>query len=236
VNTVGLTTIENLRMHVLRDSEDASADEKLVFYGEAMSQEVIDWCEREFLPDPAPPGEGDPDPDPVDRVFAYDGSGNLDLAPYDLRDVDTVTIDDQSGSTRELAVSEYRLNPRGRTREGTYLEIGLPGLFLPRWTGFDWTVTISGFWGMVAVPKPVELAVLVAVDDIMDNPASAASQQLGGYQHVAEQFDPVFDTSNRGGLPRAALRALRRYKRNRTLNSVQIVNHAQHIQSALPLP
>lgn len=216
---VGLTTLGALRLHVLRDSQDDSADDKLILYGETMSDRIADHCSREFLPDPA-----SDDDDPVSRVFAYDGSGSLDLRPYDLREVETITLytDRAAGSQQELTASQFQLAPAGRAKGGTYLSVDLllPTL-VPLYAGFGWQVTIEGRWGMATVPRPIELAVWVAVDNVMKNPGSLASQQLGGYQ-VLPDVALSFEQDPRGGLPRDAIYACAPYRRRRRVGSVAL--------------
>lgn len=217
---VGLTTLENLRLHVLRNAGDDSADDKLTLYGEAMSDRVTDYCAREFLPDPAPAE----DAEPVDRVFNYDGSGVVDLRPYDLREIDTITFytDRDEGSQQELTAAQYRLSPAGRAKGGTYLalDVLLPTLS-PLYYGFGWEVTISGLWGMEAVPRPIELAVLIAVDNVMKNPGSWASEQIGGFT-VAPDVALSFEQDPRGGLPRDAIYACAPYRRRKRVGSVAL--------------
>lgn len=216
---VGLTTLGRLRLHVHRDSQDDSADDKLIMYGEAMSDRVADFCAREFLPDPA-----DDDDDPVERTFAYDGSGSLDLRPYDLREVESIRLytDRGTGSEQTLTASQYQLVPMGRAKGGTYLSVDLllPTL-TPLYAGFGWQVTIEGRWGMATVPKPVELAVWVAVDNVMKNPGSWASQQLGGYQ-VLPDVPLTYEQDPRGGLPRESVYACAPYRRRRRIGSVAL--------------
>lgn len=216
---VGLTTLAALRLHVLREEDDSSADEKLIMYGEAMSERVADFCAREFLPDPA-----SDDDDPVSRTFAYDGSGSLDLRPYDLREVEAITLysDRAAGSQQTLTTDQYRLRPSGRAKGGTYLSLDLvlPTL-TPLYAGFEWEVTIEGRWGMAAVPKAIELAVWVAVDNVMKNPGSWASQQLGGYI-VQPDVPLTYEQDPRGGLPRDSVYACVPYRRKKRIGSVAL--------------
>lgn len=217
---VGLTTLEALRLHVLRNDADATQDAKLTAYGEALSERVKDMCPREFVADPA-----SEDDEPVARDFFYDGSGLLDLAPYDLRELTAISINPELDTAVDLATTEYRLNPRNGTRQGTYLSLDL---IVPRHRAlvreFDWTVRVTGRWGMAEVPKAVELAVWIAVDEAIKNPGSYATQQLGGYTITEQQPNLDFDADARGALPRAALWALAPYRRRRgrRINSVQL--------------
>lgn len=235
---VGLTSLRHLRLHVLRDSSDDTADEKLLMYGEMMSERVADYCAREFLPVNAD------DEDALERVFPYDGSGNLNLRPYDLRVTDTdhlptVTLfTDRDASVQlELTRSQYELVPRGGARGGTYLSLDLPLPAFPTidrvafpssqplYYGFDWQVSVAGWWGMAQVPKAVELAVLIAVDETMKQSGAWIGQTVGGYTQTPD-IVTGFDDVDRGGLPRTALWALNRYRRKKRIASIRFRNPA----------
>ena len=84
---VGLTTLESLRRWVLRSDEDDSKDDKLTEYGEVFSERVTDYCQRQLVADPATDED-----DPVAHVFSYDGSGSVDLSPYELRKSDDLEV------------------------------------------------------------------------------------------------------------------------------------------------
>lgn len=219
-DTVGLTTLRSLRRWVLRDATDDSKDDKLVEYGEAFSLRVSQYCRRQFQPDPATDLD-----DPVEHVFSYDGSGLLDLKPYELRVSNDLEIklytDRDTGLQQTLDATDYRLLPVGGNPQGTYQAVSLilPSLAEERY-GFGWQVTITGRWGMAAVPKTVELAVWICVDDAMKNPGSFASQQLNGYLVQTDNVDPSFDFDDRGSLPRGAMRALAPYRRRRRLGTL----------------
>lgn len=224
-----LTTIERLRAHVLRDPADSSEDEKLAMYAEMMSERVTDYCQRQFLPSPA-----SDDDEPVTIVFPYDGDGGIDFSPYEVRSVTDVTLisDNPDGTSRPLTTAEYKLAPRGANKYGTYLTMDLIEPPLPlawqlqgfRDAGFLWEVHVTGYYGMAVVPKQIELAVLIAVDDVMKNPASWATQQMGGYAVTPQIMDGGFDNSDRGGLPRAAIWACAPFRRRRTIRSVALVS------------
>lgn len=232
-DTIGLTTLQALRLHVLRDSSDDSADEKLTLYGEMMSERVTEYCQRQFLPDPASGGDA-----PVDHLFAYDGGGSVDLSPYELRASEDLVVklytDRDASLQQTVPVSNYKLSPRGATRQGTYLGLDLQPFMLsgspfgfaanvtPLFDDFEWQITVTGRWGMAAVPRPVELAVLIAVDAIMVNPGSMASQDLGGYTIQPQILDSSYDLDARGGLPRDALFALAPYRRRKRVGSIQL--------------
>lgn len=146
------------------------------------------------------------------RVFEYDGSGVLDLRPYDLRELAAVTLytDLDVAQQHALTDDEYRLRPAGRARGGTFLKISLP---TPRVReseyGFGWQVTVSGLWGMTAVPGSVKLACKQWVENIVKNPGAFASQTMAGYTVV-----PELDIgARRAGMPPAVRHRLERWCR-----------------------
>lgn len=224
-DTVGLTSLESLRRWCLRDGDDTSQDDKLLEYGQAFSDRVTDWCKRQFLPDPLTDDE-----DPVDHVFAYDGSGRLDFGEYDLRMSDDLVVmlytDRDVSLQRTLTSDDFRLAPRGGNRQGTYEGIDLIAPRIgPEHQGFGWEVTVTGRWGMAAVPRPVQMAVWICVENAMRNPGGWQSQQYGSYTLVADQ--PLdADVDPRGSMPRQAYSLLKPYRRTRRTGTIKAIRPA----------
>lgn len=221
-NQVGITTIESLRRWCLRDDQDYSQDAKLTEYGLVFSDRVTDWCRRQFVPEPLTDSD-----DPIDHVFAYDGAGRLDFGSYELRLSDDLAVklytDRDVSLQRTLTSTEYELAPRGGTRQGTYEGIDLvTPLLEPLHYGFGWQVTITGRWGMAAVPRPVQMAVWICVENAMKNPGGWQSQQYGSYTVVADQ--PLdADLDPRGSMPRQAYSLLKPYRRTRKTGTIRAV-------------
>jgi hypothetical protein len=219
--TIGLTNLESLRRWCLRDEDDDSQDAKLIEYGLIFSDRVSEWCDRQFAPDPA--SGSDP---PVDRVFAYDGSGRLDLNPYELRASNDLVIklytDRDASLQRTLLSAEYALAPRGGNKIGTYegVDLIIPTLG-PAHYGFGWQVTVTGRWGAATVPRTVQMAVWICVDNAMKNPGGWQTQQYGGYTVVPDS--PLdADQDPRGSMPRQALWMLKPYKRTKRTGTITV--------------
>lgn len=154
-------------------------DERLNLLIPASEDAVEGYCAREFSPT-----------EDQEREFVYDGNGFLTLDPYELRSITTITWDALSvaGTFEDVATSDYRL--RGRTKQGTYLWLGLARirrygepLFdpLPRNLS-DAVVKITGDWGCATVPSQVITATLIVVTNQLENPSSAAARSVGGVE------------------------------------------------------
>lgn len=147
------------------------------------------------------------------RTFQYAGAGFLDLEPYDLRELATVTLytDLDASLHDELASTAYRLDPTGGfPGSGTYLGLRVPYPAIEEAAfGFGWQATVVGRWGMAAIPGGVKLAAKIWVDNLVRNPAAAASHSMNGYTIV-----PELDTDERrAGMPPAARYRLERWIR-----------------------
>ena len=168
------------------------------------------------------------------RIFDYDGSGFLDLSPYDLRELDEIVLYTDRATTLQvtLAAANYRLHPTGRARGDTYLGILLPtpAQHEPEF-GFGWQVTVTALWGMAAVPGGVKLACKEWVENIVKNPGQYASHSMSGYAVV-----PELDLSaRRAGMPPGVRYRLERFRRS-TRPGIEVVrfHHPDTVQPAVP--
>lgn len=208
--TKSLVTIEEARAYVWRDENDATRDGVLVDAINLVSPAIWTHCEREFK-----------DAGAATRTFALkvrvmNGSrvGWIDLAPYDLRSATAVKLytDQPAASQQTLTVDEYRLRPVGGALGGTYLEIiTVEPTASEEQLGFGWEATVTGNWGMSAVPNDVKLAALEWIKNIAENPGSYASVDAGGFPIV-----PAIDVSpaGRAGMPPSVRYRLRDYCRS----------------------
>lgn len=147
------------------------------------------------------------------RSFRYNGSGALDLSPFDLRELYSVTLytDLDEPEHDLLESSSYRLSPVGGTPAGTWLALALPVPALDEAAyGFGWETTVLGRWGMLEVPGSVKLAAKIWVDNIVKNPAQAASETLNGYS----VFPEVDEEGRRAGMPPASRYRLDKWARH----------------------
>jgi hypothetical protein len=213
-----LTTVENARLLLSRSSSTSPPErDRLQLLINAYSRQIRLYTGRQFVP-----GE-----DGAAKKFRYEGSGNLSLSPWELRSVTSVTLYTDLPQTGwhpllEQAVdveSEFRLEPRQQTIDGTYLWMVLPliGMYSPlvpeplitrRDRGHQ--VTVVGDWGVGSVPGDVELACMIAVANAHRNPAAFQSMATGGIQFT----EPIEAGDSAGmALPKDARALLSAYKR-----------------------
>lgn len=215
--TRALVGLEEARLFVLRRSADRTRDELLIDAINDVSGAIWDYCQREFKPTAINAA----------RIFNYDGQGKLDLAPYDLRALTSVKLYTDLASAQQVTLtgSQYRLEPRGGSRAGTYLAVALPyPSYVETTYGFGWQVTVTGDWGMAETPYAVKLACKQWVDNLVKNPGSWASSEYNGYS-VQPEFD---EPGRRAGMPPAVRHRLEPWRRNRrsALRSVRLANDA----------
>ena len=169
-----------------------------------------------------------------ERVFEYDGSGQLDLRPYDLRELGAITLytDLEASQQDELVTGDYRLRPPGRARGGTYLSIGIPTPnVVEAEYGYGWQVTIRGLWGMAEVPGAVAFACKQWVKNIFENPGSYATHSMSGYTVTPD----VGFVGTGAGMPRAVEHRLQRWKRpDRSPIQVVRFRHPDSEQPGVP--
>jgi hypothetical protein len=230
LNTNALTTIDKARIWVKRQTGSNAQDDILVGAINGVSTAIESYCLREFHPTPALDSGT-----PVTRRFLYGGKGWLSLAPYELRSLggagfggtgSIVLYSDLPSSAQDMLAAgtssvegEYRLGPRQKTRQGTYLWMtaprywGYPVLnrsWLPSGSyGLESEVTISGYWGMTTIPADVEMACWIAIANVCRNPEGFATRNLGELTFS----EPAEVTDQQEALPLSARLYLRAYKR-----------------------
>jgi hypothetical protein len=222
LNPNALTSLHRARSYVLGSATQDSADDELVFLINWASEAIENYTKREFVPTNAL-DENDAPVAAATRKFDYAGGGFLNLSPYELRNVTSITLYSDLTTTQELvAATDYRLEPRGRTEQGTYLAVELiPGSRWHTTYDFGYEVEIVGDWGMASVPADVEGACLIMIKDLRMNPGAFGSYNVGPVQ-VSER-DTVF-TVPVGSVPPGARRALAPYLRYRSLGTISLSN------------
>jgi hypothetical protein len=204
-----LVSIEDARRYVYRDEDDTSRDEILIDAVNLVSSSIETHCEREFAIVSGTPIRTFP----LRRKMVNGADvGWIDLAPYDLRSATVVKLytDLPSPSQQTLTADEYRLRPVGGALGGTYLEILTVELTAAEeQPGFEWEATVTGSWGMAAVPDDVQSACLQWIDNIVKNPGSFSSNAMSGYVVTPE----VDFTAARAGMPPAVRHRLHPYRR-----------------------
>ena len=194
-----------------RATGNALADDNnlLALAIDGVTQDIINYTERE----PFDPTDTNAD---LARTFEYDGSGFLNLAPYDLRSITSITLAGQTlTATTGAGDGDYVAMPRNKNRWGTYDYLILRGYFKLGPSHFlsspilrTRDIVITGKWGMPAVPKEMELACLIAVDDHYRNPEQAEQRGSGEFQLVEAPRTP-----GSGGLPQGAIDKLEPLRR-----------------------
>jgi hypothetical protein len=208
-----LTSVQKTQIWLRRQraTGNSAADDAnlLAITIDGISAAIILHTEREFF-DPTGSDED------LARTFEYDGSGFLNLAPYDLRSITSVTLAGQTlTATTGAGDGDYVPMPRNKNRWGTYDYLTIRGYFKLGPSHFlsspilkTRDVVITGKWGMTAVPADVELACLIAVDDHYRNPEQAEQRGSGEFQLVEAPRVP-----GSGGLPQGALDKLEPFRR-----------------------
>lgn len=149
------------------------------------------------------------------KKFRYDGSGILNLSPYELRAATEIKLysDLETGAQQVLtpqtpsAAGQYRLEPRQKTVQQTYRWLVLPTFELPRTAlATEREVSITGDWGIGSVPADVEFACLRTVAHWYRNPEGFASRSLGELA-----VSDAIDTDDEA-LPRSARLLLSPYR------------------------
>jgi len=176
-----LVTLDDARGFLSLADTDTNEDEALVQLIEAASLAIMSWTTRQFAPATN-----------ETRTFDYDGSGFLNLADNDLREVTSVTI----GTTHPhvLEPREYALRPKpAKHGVHTFIEFRHRGHHphpRPHLYGLDFVgdpvddlgteVTITGSWGFAAVPRDVRMATMMQV----------AAWQRGGRMAFTRAYNP----------------------------------------------
>lgn len=201
-----LTTLANVREHLTIAAAQTGKDTLISNLISRASLAIMDYTEREFITDPALT---------TTRKFVYYGGGRLNLAPYDLQSVSTITIDTDGTSPADTALTadQYRLFPR-QPRHGVYTSIELRGLGPGvRDSSVDYTPTreleIAGTWGFASIPEDVEEACILMVAHLYRHFAQAYSTS-----GIGDELDLAAE--GRREMPFAAKEILRRYRRGIT--------------------
>jgi hypothetical protein len=186
----------------------------------AYSNAVRRYCDRQFVgKNPGP----EFDPNSTSTIsYEYDGNGYLNLGPWEARQVVSVTLDGKSLPLYNALAptsESYSPTPRQQTTEGTFLSIALPrrerssGSYVGHYGtafvggGYCGIVDVVAKWGVVDLPRDVELATCIAVGNAYRNPEGAASRSVG-------EFSMVEVSGNGANLPQDSRALLAPYQRS----------------------
>lgn len=151
---IDLTTRAAVRTFLQKPAADTNQDALIDTLITAASRAIGNYAQREFVPTAS-----------ATRQFLLRGGYTLDLAPYDLRTVTTITLDPDLPVAEQttLTTADYKLRPKPAV-DGTYQQIRLN--VTPRDTPgkpSDREVAISGAWGFAAIPEDVSDACIKTV-------------------------------------------------------------------------
>ena len=155
---MSLTTRAKVREHLqIVDDGDTSTDDLIDALVIAVSEHVSRYCDREFESSGATP---------LTRTFLHEGSGLVNLAPFDAREVSAVT----AGGV-ELAEDDWTEWPIPQ-RDGVISHLLLPDV------GRREKVEVTGLWGWPAVPASVERAATIGVAYMLRTTSQWMSNEL----------------------------------------------------------
>jgi hypothetical protein len=154
-----LCTLANVREALELPTADTTRDNLIQSLISDLSRAIIREYDREFAPAAT-----------ATRRFQVPvGSLYLDLAPYDLRTVTSLTMNPEtSGGTALTAVTDYQLMPVV-IQQGTYQGVRFSNRITSLHTSqtaqdYGYTlVDINGAWGFASVPDDVKRACVIAV-------------------------------------------------------------------------
>ena len=147
-----LCTLEQVRAFLVKPTGDTGQDTLIGELITRASALIAEHVERELTPTAD-----------ATRQFYYDGSGYLNLVPYDLRSVTSITFDVEDGeSNTELTAAEYRLLPKPAP-DGVYNAIRFQVYRASSSTWPQRTIAIRGAWGFEEVPVVAQDAAIKTV-------------------------------------------------------------------------
>lgn len=148
-----LITLEQARRYLQKEGGKRGQDQEISDAITEASRQIMQFCEREFTPPVAA----------ATRRFRLELEDPLsvDLCPFDLRSVTSVTLHPEASTPKVLAASEYQLEPLdGYYPYGVYNRILLSRLTVvvsQHTINFGHAlVDVGGAWGFLTVPEDVQ--------------------------------------------------------------------------------
>lgn len=165
-----LTDLNSVRLFMQKGTAGANTEQDALINAliPAASRVILQWTGREFAPASTA----------VTRTFTYDGSGLLDLVPYDLRTITAISRDPAGTPAALTAPTDYVLQPVNPA-DGVYTHLRFSSLF---WRSYpsstDRSIAITGNWGFASVPADVQYACNMTIKWWITNDVSAFSSGL----------------------------------------------------------
>lgn len=191
---IDLTTLAAVRRHMRIPTDETDADDQLQILITAASTEIRKVCSREF----SNPGVA------TRRVEVDISTGRVDLAPWDLQSITSLTVDPDSNPVTLTADVDFRMLPVNR-EDGVWTGIRFYNL-LPG-TGVAArrrVLEITGTWGFPAVPAEVAHWCNVTVAEWYRRDSMAFG---GGFQPSEDQLERPTN------LPGAVISGLSHFRR-----------------------
>lgn len=193
-----LCTLADVRLLMQKAASATEQDPLIEALIPRVSQEVMDWCERQFTPVE----------EHATKTFSWERTGKLvSFAPFDLQSVDapetSVVADSDNVIPYVLTREEYRLWPyQGRNGVYTGMEVQPFGASFGAVAWPTRQLQVTGKWGFPTIPGPVvDATVLTVVHRLTVN--------TGVYRAPDEGPTPI----PKQGFPNEALNILGKYKR-----------------------
>jgi hypothetical protein len=203
-----LTTLANVRSRLELPTADTSRDSLIAALITSASDAIMREVEREFAPATASATRRR-------RVYPHkrvDGNLYVDLAPYDLRTVASMSLDPESSSPTTLtATTDYVLGPV-EAPQAVYTHVLLRHSISPSSTllqnfGFAY-LDIAGAWGFASVPTDVAEACIETVKAWLRRDSVAFGLDLDDGSGLAPQAPGTYS------LPNSALKKLAPFRRS----------------------
>jgi len=203
-----LVTRAEVRTALELPASDTTRDALIDSLISTYSYAVMDEVDREFAPITGSVGT------PETRRFRLSfGEYRLDLAPYDLATISTVTLHPESTAPVALDVTrQYQGHPIVK-QDGVYTSIQFSSIMTGVFTSqtainFGYVlVDVSGVWGFPSVPNPVKQATIIAV-------TSAMRRDITQFDLSIDEGGSIRpDSVGTFGLPPASRRLLSPYRR-----------------------
>lgn len=145
------------------------------------------------------------------QIIPWNAESVVDLAPYDLRTVTSITFHPGTASEFTLATGDYLLEPV-TPQDGVYTRIRLRrglniGVALSAYDFGVVLIDINGDWGFAAVPDVIKRATIITVMSWLRRDVAEFGFNDSAPPGIAPMASPVY------AIPPAAWRLISTYKR-----------------------
>ncbi len=190
-----LTTLAIVRSFLQKSASDTTQDAEISAMITRASDAISRYCEREFKTTGT---------NPFARTFEYKGGGLLDLSPFDLQSLSQVRFDTDTASPTTLLAADYRLVPVHKPL-GVYTALRIDPAISPTIARWSYRVIeVTGTWGFASVPKDVEHACILTVNNWLKLDVTA-------YESVLSVDEPALERPQ--GIPSRAQMLLKPFVR-----------------------